>query len=190
MTKYFAIQLHTTRLQVVALLIKVAAAILHFFETEKAFLSAWSPRVSPAFYTLAFQQKKIRSEQQLLKERKGLRFWIFSREDTQHHSVLGQIHFSNIVWGGFRSCYLGYSMAESANSKGLMTEALSVAIAYIFQHWQLHRLEANIMPRNHASIRVVEKLGFVNEGRSTHYLKINGQWEDHDHYVLRNLALE
>ncbi len=81
-------------------------------------------------------------------------------------------------------------MAESVNGKGLMTEALYVAIAYVFQHWHLHRIEANIMPTNLASIKVVEKLGFANEGRSVKYLKINGQWEDHDHYVLRNLALE
>jgi [ribosomal protein S5]-alanine N-acetyltransferase len=190
MTKYLAIQLHTQRLQLIAPRLGIADAILDFFETEKDFLTPWSPTFSQAFYTRHFQQKKIRDEQQLLKEKKSLRLWIFDRNDAEHQKVLGQIHFSNIVWGGFCSCYLGYSMAESATGKGLITEALYIAIAYVFQHWHLHRIEANIMPRNLASIRVVEKLGFVHEGRSINYLKINGQWEDHDHYVLRNLALE
>lgn len=34
--------------------------------------------------------------------------------------------------------------------------------------------------------RVVEKLGFYNEGLSYKYLKINGNWEDHIHMVLLN----
>lgn len=190
MTKFLAIQLHTDRLQLRLPRLALADPILRFFETEKQFLSPWSPTLPPTFYTRAFQLNKIKTEQKLLREKKSLRFWIFALEDTQQQSILGQIHFSNIVWGGFRSCYLGYSMAESVNGRGLMTEALSAAITYIFNHWHLHRIEANIMPRNLASIRVVKKLEFVNEGRSIKYLKINGQWEDHDHYVLRNLALE
>lgn len=59
-----------------------------------------------------------------------------------------------------------------------------------FTKLQLHRLEANIMPRNKRSLRVVEKLGFYNEGLAEKYLNINGQWEDHLHLVLRNPALE
>jgi ribosomal-protein-alanine N-acetyltransferase len=46
------------------------------------------------------------------------------------------------------------------------------------------------MPRNARSRRVVEKLGFADEGLATKYLKINGVWEDHIHYVMLNLALE
>jgi ribosomal-protein-alanine N-acetyltransferase len=42
------------------------------------------------------------------------------------------------------------------------------------------------MPRNLRSRRVVEKLGFVEEGLAKQYLKINGVWEDHIHYVLLN----
>lgn len=37
-----------------------------------------------------------------------------------------------------------------------------------------------------ASLRVVEKLGFYNEGLAYKYLKINGKWEDHIHMVLLN----
>jgi ribosomal-protein-alanine N-acetyltransferase len=53
----------------------------------------------------------------------------------------------------------------------------------------LHRIEANIMPRNQRSLRVVEKLGFVDEGLSRDYLKINEKWEDHIHMVLLNKDL-
>jgi [ribosomal protein S5]-alanine N-acetyltransferase len=56
----------------------------------------------------------------------------------------------------------------------------------MFQELGLHRIEANIMPKNKRSLRVVEKLGFYNEGLAYKYLKINGKWEDHIHMVLLN----
>ena len=45
------------------------------------------------------------------------------------------------------------------------------------------------MPRNRASLRVLEKNGFVCEGLSRYYLKINGIWEDHVHMVKLNEAM-
>lgn len=189
-SKPVAVQLHTPRLILAPPRQRFAPATLAFFTSQKTFLAPWSPRVRPEFYELAFQQEKIKSEQQLLQDKKGLRFWIFLQEDVDYTTIIGQINFSNIVWGGFCSCFLGYSMAEAYNGQGLMTEALQAAIGFIFDQWHLHRLEANIMPRNIPSVKVVKKLGFAYEGHSPKYLKINGQWEDHDHYVLRNLALE
>ncbi len=50
----------------------------------------------------------------------------------------------------------------------------------------LHRIEANIILKNIRSLRVVEKLGFYNEGLAYKYLNINGKWEDHIHVVLLN----
>jgi len=56
----------------------------------------------------------------------------------------------------------------------------------MFNEFGLHRIEANIMPKNKRSLRVAPKLGFVNEGTASQYLKINGKWEDHIHMVLLN----
>jgi ribosomal-protein-alanine N-acetyltransferase len=60
----------------------------------------------------------------------------------------------------------------------------------MFGEYGLHRIEANIMPRNAASLRVVEKAGFHREGLAKKYLKINGVWEDHIHMVLLNDRME
>ena len=51
-------------------------------------------------------------------------------------------------------------------------------------HAGLHRVQAGVMPRNTASIRVVEKNGFRFEGLARNYLQINGVWEDHILYAL------
>ncbi len=45
------------------------------------------------------------------------------------------------------------------------------------------------MPRNTASLRVLEKNGYTPEGLAKEYLYINGVWEDHIHMVKRNDAL-
>ena len=45
------------------------------------------------------------------------------------------------------------------------------------------------MPHNARSRRVVAKLGFAEEGMARKYLKINGAWEDHIHYVMLNDAV-
>ena len=54
---------------------------------------------------------------------------------------------------------------------------------------EFFHFEANVMPRNKASLKVLEKNHFVNEGLSKYYLKINGVWEDHIHMVKINYAM-
>ena len=48
----------------------------------------------------------------------------------------------------------------------------------------LRRVEVNIRPENTASRRVVEKLGFREEGLRPRYLHIDGDWRDHVSYAL------
>jgi ribosomal-protein-alanine N-acetyltransferase len=59
----------------------------------------------------------------------------------------------------------------------------------MFGEYGLHRIEANIIPRNAASLRVAEKAGFLPEGIARKYLKIHGVWEDHVHMVRMNDAV-
>ena len=91
-----------------------------------------------------------------------------------------------MVWGAFCSAFLGYKMDAEYQNKGYMTDAVRLVVRYAFETLGLHRLEANIMPRNAASLRVVKKNGFVAEGLARKYLKINGIWEDHIHMVKWN----
>lgn len=168
----------------------LAPQITAYHLRNRDFLKPWNPRVRPEFYTLEFQQDKAQSEWQQHAEKRLLKFWLFKRQDPEGQEIIGHIAFSNLIWGGFRSCFLGYSVSEGENGKGYATEAIQRGVQILFETLRLHRVEANIMPRNKGSIRVVEKLGFECEGRSPKYLKINGVWEDHLHYVLRNKALE
>ena len=98
--------------------------------------------------------------------------------------IVGQINLSQIFLGPFRSAYLGYYIGAPYARHGYMTEAIRLMLRYCFKQLKLHRLEANIQPQNVASIALVKRAGFVREGYSRRYLKIGGQWRDHERWAI------
>jgi ribosomal-protein-alanine N-acetyltransferase len=98
--------------------------------------------------------------------------------------VVGVVNISQIVMGAFQSGYLGYYGSVQSAGRGLMTEAVHAAAHFAFATLGLHRLEANIQPGNVRSIDLVRRLGFRKEGFSPKYLKIDGQWRDHERWAI------
>jgi [ribosomal protein S5]-alanine N-acetyltransferase len=158
--------------------------VLDYFLRNRAFLEEWEPAREPGFYTSEYQSRLLDRDAAVMESGAMLKLWIFKKDDPGR--VIGSVSFSNIVRGAFQSCLLGYRLDEKEINKGYMTEAVACGISVMFGEFKLHRIEANIMPRNSRSLRVVEKLGFRNEGLAREYLKINGKWEDHVHMVLLN----
>lgn len=99
-------------------------------------------------------------------------------------AIRGVVTVSQIVLGALRSAYLGYYGLAGFERRGLMTEAVREAVAFAFDELGLHRVEANIQPDNAASIALVRRLGFRLEGFSPRYLKIGGEWRDHERWAL------
>ena len=98
--------------------------------------------------------------------------------------LVGEINLSSVQRGAFQSAYVGYWMDHRHAGNGYVPEALVVACRYAFTELRLHRLQVSIIPRNHRSRRVVDKLGLRNEGIAVRYLEINGVWEDHVRYAI------
>lgn len=160
-----------------------AEKILDYYLRNKDFLDGWEPKKKDEYYTIDNHRKLINLDLKSIEEGKLFRVWIFKKNADK---IIGTIAFNNIVRGAFLSCHLGYKLDVDELNQGYITEALQRAIHIAFEDFGLHRIEANIMPRNTRSLRVVEKLGFYNEGLAYKYLKINGKWEDHIHMVLLN----
>jgi [ribosomal protein S5]-alanine N-acetyltransferase len=158
--------------------------VLDYYYKNKTFLEQWEPLRNKDFYTKEYHEYQLHNELINIENGNSLRLWIFKKNDNTN--VIGSVGFSNIVRGAFLSCHLGYKLDNDEVNKGYMTEAIQKGIDIMFNDFGLHRIEANIMPKNKASLRVVEKLGFYNEGLAYKYLKINGKWEDHIHMVLLN----
>jgi ribosomal-protein-alanine N-acetyltransferase len=98
--------------------------------------------------------------------------------------VVGQLHVTNIVRGAFWSCTAGYWVARSVAGQGVMPTAIALAGDHAFGTLSLHRIEVNIRPENAASLAVVRKLGFRDEGLRPRYLHIDGAWRDHRSFAL------
>ncbi|WP_035099356.1 GNAT family N-acetyltransferase [Anoxybacteroides tepidamans] len=163
-----------------------ALTVLSYYQRNKDFLQEWEAERSEEFFTLEYQSERLRQDIELTKSGTVLKLWLFHKDDKDFFKTIDCINFSNIVRGILQSCILGYKLDKDELNKGYMTEALQKGIDIIFQEYQLHRIEAPIMPRNHASIQVVKKLGFENEGIAKKLLKVNGKWEDHMRWVLIN----
>ena len=162
---------------------------LAYYEANKAFLAPYEPVRDDSFYELSHHTRMNVLEQSEMDQHKLLRLWIYLKDGSLERPI-GNLAFTNIVKGVFLSCFLGYKLDHQYVNQGYMTEALEKAIELVFTDYGLHRIEANIMPKNYPSLALTEKLGFYNEGLAKKYLRINGIWEDHIHMVKRNGALE
>lgn len=154
-----------------------------FDERNKEHMSRWRSATG--------EQKKDHKTQliqweQEFKEGKSIRFLLLLK-DNPEGKIIGFCNFSQIFRGPFQACYLGYHIDAAFQGKGLMSEAVAKAVEYMFEEQKLHRIMANYMPSNEKSARLLQKLGFVVEGRAKKYLFINRQWEDH---VLTSLTNE
>jgi ribosomal-protein-alanine N-acetyltransferase len=99
-------------------------------------------------------------------------------------AIVGVVNLTNVVLGLFRSGYLGYYAFAGYERQGFMRAGLLQVIRHAFRSLKLHRLEANIQPGNVASIALAKSCGFANEGYSPKYLKIGGQWRDHERWAI------
>jgi ribosomal-protein-alanine N-acetyltransferase len=103
------------------------------------------------------------------------------REDAR---ILGFFNLSQIFRGPFLNAYLGYAIGEPHAGIGYMTEGIELVLRHAFGALGLHRIEANIQPGNERSIALAKRAGFRLEGFSPRYLKIDGQWRDHERWAI------
>lgn len=184
-----SIELQTERLILKVVGEEFADRVLNYYQRNRELLKDWEPNRDEEFYTLKYHQDTLHHELEKMKHDQAFRVWLFKKSEGFDRTI-GSIGLNNIVRGAFQSCHLGYKLDGEEINQGYLTEGLNAVIEYAFTTLKLHRLEANILPRNHRSLRVVEKLGFYDEGLAKDYLRINGKWEDHLHKVLLNKAMK
>ncbi len=98
--------------------------------------------------------------------------------------LAGQVTIDNVVRGALRSGYLGYWIDRSVAGRGMASLAVALVCDHAFGEVGLHRVQADIRPENLPSQRLVERLGFRQEGLLRRYLDIDGDWRDHRIFAL------
>lgn len=83
-----------------------------------------------------------------------------------------------------RRAEIGYALGRPYWRQGYMSEALTVLIDYAFESLNLNRLEADIDPRNAASEKLLERLGFLKEGLLRQRWIVDGEVSDSVFYGL------
>jgi len=151
--------------------------IINYFTENKTYLTPFYPQWNENFFTEEYWQIQLEIDLQEFVNVISLKLFIFLQSEPT--TIIGNINFRNIILGAAQFGSLGYSIAETEQSKGYMTEALNAAIEYVFQELNLHRIMANYMPHNQRSGNLLKRLGFIVEGYARDYLLINGQWQDH-----------
>ena len=98
--------------------------------------------------------------------------WAIADKDS--NELIGALTFFSIS-GVHARAEVGYSLLSRVQGKGLGTEVLSTALKYGFDTLNLHRIEADVDPRNIGSIRLLEKLNFQREGLLRQRWRVNGE---------------
>ncbi len=97
--------------------------------------------------------------------------------------IVGLVGFNRIEqWD--RIGYVGYWLAESHTSQGLMTKACQSLISYGFTTLKLNRIVITCATENHRSRAIPLRLGFIHEGVIRDAEWLYSQFGDHDIYAL------
>lgn len=176
----------TDRLRICLLQPSQADIVLDFYEKNRSFLEIHEPLRVSNFYTYKYQQSNLSCEYNAFFNRSYLRYWFFLKGNDS--TPVGTVCFSNFKKGAFCSCMVGYKLDKDYCHKGYMYEVLSFLLPIVCKDYDMHRIEAMVMPDNTPSIKLLERLNFEQEGYLRSFAQINGKWEDHYLYTYLSSA--
>ncbi len=156
MMPFDTLSLKTQRLLLRPLKAEDAKPLFEVFSDPEV-MRFWS---TPPWTTIEQAQEMIAADTEELARGIHLRLGIVTPGDEALIGTCSLFNFSQPS----RRAEIGYCLASSAWGRGYMYEALTELIRYAFDELKLHRLEADIDPRNSASERILLRLGFVKEG--------------------------
>ena len=114
------------------------------------------------FFTNGYEQKQM------------IRWGIRYKENGKLIGTCGFFAFNEDA----EKAELGYELNSSYQGKGIMTEAISEALAFLFKQTTVNRVEAYVEPENIPSQKLLEKLGFTKEGTLRKFERCRGELID------------
>ena len=182
--RYEMLALDTEHLRLSVLRKSEGARACEYFLNNREFHRQFSQTHSDDYFTVSMQKKYLAFDCDSFLDGTLVPLWITVKGSDK---LIGRVSFFNFAYGGMMSCACGYHLDKDETGKGYMTEALRASLAFVFDEYKMHRIEAFILPENERSLALVNRLGFHYEGRRISYMHINGEYRDHEaFYILEN----
>jgi RimJ/RimL family protein N-acetyltransferase len=131
----------------------------------------WS---SPPMQRLAEAAELIRRIHELFRSRTLFQWGIASQSSD---AILGTCTLFHLD-ATHRRAEIGFALGRAHWGQGLATEAVELLIGFAFDRLNLHRLEADVDPRNDRSLQLLERQGFQREGLLRERYHLNGELPD------------
>ena len=134
------------------------------------------PQVTP-FYGVSYSSLKATGAQMkfyetLVKEETGCWWKIVDRLSCAKVGAIGYNNYSAV----HNKAEIGYWLLPKFWKQGILTEVLPVIILYLQREKNIHRIEALIEEGNESSIKLVERVGFIFEGKMRDCEMKNGNY--------------
>jgi ribosomal-protein-alanine N-acetyltransferase len=152
-----------------------ARAVMDFQLRNRDHFGPTSPRRPPEFATEEFWEQRISNGRRDFEQDRGCTMYVFEGVER----AVGMVNLMNVVRGALQGCDLGYAIDSAHQGTGLMFWSVTQALGYAFEVLSLHRVQANHLPDNQRSARLLSRLGFQREGFAPKFLLIDGAWRDH-----------
>ncbi len=173
--------LDTDNLRLSVLRKSEAARVAEYLQNNRDFHKQFSQTHTDDYFTVSTQKKYLAYDCNSFLEGSLVPLWITLKDDNK---IIGRVSFFNFAYGGMMSCACGYHLDKDHTGKGYMTEALKSAMAFVFDEYKMHRIEAFIVPENEPSLNLVKRVGFHYEGKRNSYMHINGRYRDHEAFYM------
>ena len=150
-----------------------APALLSFELTHRAYFESWINARDPGFYSEQGVAAAIVAAEAAWAADQAFQYLIV--EDGR---LVGRVNLTAVRRAHFHCADLGYRIGERDGGRGVASRAVALCLEQAFGTHGLGRIEAIARPENKGSIRVLERNGFRQFGRSRRSFELGGQWFD------------
>lgn len=154
-----------------------APLVLDYLQRNAEEFEKYERKYPENYYTLEFQKRALAAEGQLMLNSRAIRYYIFLKDKPDF--IIGNVSFTYLNEDNGHRCTIGYRIDKDYRRHGYTYEAAVFLLPLVIRDYNLHRIEADILPENEASQVLAQKLGFEYEGIAKKAHEICGVDRDH-----------
>ena len=154
-----------------------ADQLFKLVDSNREYLGEFLPFVE---YTTEVAHSKTFIQSALKQFTRGDGFHCGIWYDDELVGVIG-LHYLDLV---NKRTSIGYYLAEHFQKKGIMTACTKALIRYVYETFDINRVEIQMSTRNPKSRAIPERLGFTQEGVLRSNERLRGEFSDSYVYSL------